>query len=139
MKLPAIPWLVLLILIGISATATRAEIPRIDLKQDTLQAVLDRIHDHAANDAWKQGGFKDDAIEKWLERLVGSVAKAAEFPELKLPVRLTDVKPPPPENPAGKPRGRSLSGALIVAKDADLKTAMLRDSVILADGAVEVE
>jgi hypothetical protein len=125
---------------AVFALAARAEIPRTGpLQQDTLQAVLDRIREHAANDAWKRGGLQDDAIEKWLDKLVGSVAKAAEFPDLKLPVRLVNVRPPDPEQPLGGLRTRSQTGVLIVGKNVDLKNAMLRDSIVLADGSVEIE
>jgi len=128
-----------LMIVAAAATAVGAEIPRIDSKQDTLQAVLDRIHEHAANDSWKQGGFTDEVIEKWLDKLVGSVAKAAGFPDLKLPVRLADVKPSQPQTAVGNLRGTFLTNALLVAKDTDLKTARLVHCVVLADGAVEVE
>src|SRR5262245_29552653 len=133
MKLLPALWAIFLV-IASAALPLWADIPGIDPKQDPLQTVLDRIHGHAANDAWKNGPFTDEAIEKWLDKLVGSVANAANFPDLKVPVRLADVKPPPAENPAGKGRGRSLSGALLVAKDVDLKSISVRDSVILADG-----
>src|SRR5262245_42353030 len=75
-----------------------ADVPRSPVSQeDTLQAVLDRIHAHAASDDWKKGDFKDDAIEKWVDNLVSKIAKAAEFPELKTPVRLSNVTPLDPK------------------------------------------
>jgi hypothetical protein len=138
MRLLPTLWALFLVVAAV-ALPLRADIPGIDPKQDPLQAVLDRIHEHAAIEAWKQGGFTDETIEKWLDKLVASVATAVEFPELKVPVRLADVKPPPAENPAGNARGRSLHNALIVAKNVDLKNAMIRDSIILADGTVEVD
>src|SRR6476620_9211107 len=93
----------LLVLIGVLVGATtRAEIPRPGWQQGgTLQAILDRIHDHASHEAWKQGRFQDEAIEKWLDKVVGSVAKAAEFPELTLPVRLSEVQSTAAAVPAG--------------------------------------
>ncbi len=140
MKLLRIQWVCVVIFLAATATAVRGDIPQIDPKQGTLQAVLDRIHAHAANDAWKQGGFTDEAIEKWLDKLVASVSTAANFPELKVPARLANVKPPPPANPMAPARiGRLLNGALIVAKDADLKNARWQDSIVLADGAVDVD
>src|SRR5690242_7895544 len=76
-----------------ASNAIQAEIPRKDPPPgDTLQAVLDRIREHAASDNWKQPGWTDEKIEAWLDKLVGSVAKAGEVPDLKLPVRLTEVK-----------------------------------------------
>jgi hypothetical protein len=120
--------------VALCAAVVRAEIPRTGLQQDTLQTVLDRIHMHAGNDAWKQGGFQDDVIEKWLDKVVGSVAKAADFPELTLPVRLKDVKP---KDAVQQPRaGRSLNSVLIIGRDIDLKDAILSKCVILADGNV---
>ena len=57
------------------------EIPREPPAQgDTLQAVLDRIHEHAQNDQWRQGGWQDSKIEAWLDRLVSAVARGAEMP-----------------------------------------------------------
>lgn len=111
----------------------RAEVPRKPPPPgDTLQAVLDRIHNHAAGEAWKEPGWKDDAIEAWLDKLVGSVAKAADLPDLKLPVRFVDVKASEPA------MGRAFRGALIVGKDIALKNAPLQNCIVLADGTVEI-
>jgi hypothetical protein len=117
----------------ISSGSARAEVPRKPPPPgDTLQAVLDSIHNHAAGEAWKEPGWKDAAIEAWLDKLVGSVAKAADYPDLKLPMRFANVK-------AGdQPMGRTLSGALLVGKDIDLKTTSLRNCIILADGNVDI-
>ena len=116
------------------AGIARGEIPRKDPSPgDTLQAVLDRIHNHAAGEAWKEPGWKDDAIEAWLDKLVGSVAKAAEIADLKLPVRLAEVK-------AGDPMpARLVRNQLIVGRDINLRGLSVHDSIILADGSVEVE
>ena len=67
--------------------------------------------EHASNDNWKQPGFRDETIEKWLDNTVAMVAKAAEFPELKLPVRLADVKP------AAAPGRRVLESALFIGTE----------------------
>ncbi len=118
----------------LAASALQAEIPRKDPRPgDTLQAVLDHIHKHAESDAWRQPGFQDDAIEAWLDKLAGSVAKAAEIADLKLPVRLADVK-------AGDPMpARLVRNQLIVGRDINLRGLSVNDSIILADGSVEVE
>jgi hypothetical protein len=100
---------------------------------DTLQAVLDRIHQHAANDAWQQAGWNGEQIERWLEKLIGTVAKAADIPELKLPVRFGDVKP------ADATAGRTFDKALLVGKNIHLRSAQLRNSIVLADGNVEAD
>lgn len=122
-------------LVSLLAGATaRAEIPRIlPPKQDTLQAVLERIQTHASTDAWKQGGFQDEAIEKWLDKLVGSIAKGANLPELKLPVRQADVVPVDPLQRITAPR------ALIIGKDVKLGMTFLKNSLVLADGKVSIE
>jgi hypothetical protein len=122
-----------------------AEIPRAGLPQNmTLQSVLDRIHDHASNETWKQAGFQDEHIEAWLDRLVGSVAKAAEFPELTLPVRLSGVRSEaaaaaeqPNRLPVGVPI-RIVQSRLVIGRDVDLKDAALKKSIIFADGSVTV-
>ncbi len=140
MKLLFMRWAVIVNLLAAGATAARGDIPQVDRKQDTLQAVLDRIHEHAANENWKQGGFTDEAIEKWLDKVVASVARAANFPDLKVPVRLAEVKPSSPANQIAVGRvGVSVKGGLIIAKNADLKTARLQDSIVLADGAVDID
>jgi len=117
--------------------STRADEPRnLPPQKDTLQAVLDRIKQHAAGDAWKQPGFKDDAIEAWLDKLVASIAKATERPELKLPLRLKDVAPGQPQAQA---RGPSrLRGALVVGDNIDLKGSYVHNSILLANGNVDV-
>ena len=118
-------------------TAARADEPRnLPPQKDTLQAVLDRIKQHAAGEAWKQPGFKDDGVEAWLDKLVGSIAKAAEIPDLKLPVRFKDVQPAQPQADA---RGiATLTGGLVVAKDLDWKSANVQASLIFADGNVDL-
>lgn len=104
--------------------------------RDTLQAVLDRIKVHAASGAWKQPGFKDDAIEAWLDKLVGSIARAAERPDLKLPLRMKDVAPGEPQAQA---RGASrLRGALVVGGDIDFKGSYVHNSILLATENVHV-
>ena len=97
-----------------------------------LQAVLDRIHQHAGNDAWRTKGFQDAKIEAWLDNLAGSIAKAAKIPDLKVPVRLADVRPADPA-PSG-----TISQRLIVGKNLDLKELRLQNSIVLADGHVEL-
>jgi len=103
--------------------------PRSLPAQDTLQPVLDRIHQHAVREDWKQAGWKDDVIEGWLDNLAGTLAKAAEFLELKLPVRFADVT-------AGEiAPDRDHQKALLVG-NFDLKGAKLYNSIVLADGNV---
>lgn len=137
----------LLVLIGVLAGATaQAEIPRSGWQQGgTLQDILDRIHEHASHEAWKQGRFQDEAIEKWLDKVVGSVAKAAEFPDLVLPVRLSEVQStaapaaPPGQNPVAIAlAGRQVQSRLVIGRDVDFKDTSLKNSIILADGSVTV-
>ncbi len=98
-----------------------------------LQAVLDRVHAHAGQEAWKETGFKDELIEAWLDKIVSLISTAGSLSKLKLPVRFADVKP------ADSEHGRAFSKALLVGKDLDLKGARLRNSLVLADGNVNVE
>jgi len=118
----------------LAANYVLAEVPRKDpAPGDTLQAVLDRIRNHASDDTWKEPGWKDEAIEAWLDKLIGSVAKAAEMPDLKLPVRMAGL------TAGDQPMARLLSGALIVGKDVDLKTRLTQNCMIFADGNIEVQ
>lgn len=96
-----------------------------------LQTVLDRIHTLAANDDWRKEGVRDEQIEAWLDRLVLSIAKAVDFPELKPPVRLADVRP------VDLAPGRRISRALVIGKNIKSGVA-LSHSVVLADGHVEL-
>jgi len=110
------------------------EVPRNTApEKGTLQAVLDRIHNHAAGDAWRKEGWRDDAIESYLDKLVASIAVATENKDLKLPVRLADVKPPVP----GQRIPFQQVGQLLIGTD--LKVKSLRRSIILADGSVELQ
>jgi len=112
-----------------------AEVPKnAPPEKDTLQAVLDRIHNHAAGDAWKQPGWKDDAIQAYLDKLVAAISVAGEIKDLKVPVRLADVKPP---DPAARIRLFREEGQLIVGKDIKIRSASR--SIILADGSVELQ
>ena len=98
-----------------------------------MQSVLDRIHQHAAGDAWRNKGFEDPQIEGWLDKLAGSIAKAAKMPDLKVPVRLAEVRPADPA-PSG-----TVSQRLIVGKNLDLKNVRLQNSIVLADGHAEFD
>src|SRR5262245_55835226 len=80
----------------------------------SLQSVLDRVHQHAANGAWQAPGWRDEAIEGWLEQAVGSIAKAAGDPRFKLPVRMADAKL------VERQGATALEGALIVGRNLDL-------------------
>src|SRR5690349_20105671 len=119
--------LAILLMLG---RAAHSETP--NAASDTLQSVLDRVHEHAAQNARRQDGWKDDKIEAWLDKLTGKIAKAADFPEWKLPVRLADVKP------VEDLTGRTFNQALLVGKNFHLPSVQLRNSVILADGNVDV-
>jgi hypothetical protein len=108
------------------------EIPREPPVQgDTLQGVLDRIHDHAQNDQWRQGGWQDAKIEAWLDRLVAAVARGADLPELNLPVRQADLQPADPARLIMQP------GSLVIGKDFK-RILGARNSLILADGHIEL-
>src|SRR5262249_25228429 len=104
-----------------------------DAKCDTLKDVLDRMHEHAANDAWRQEGWADDPIERWLIKITAAIAKAADDPDLKLPIRFSDVKPVEPT------AGRTFDKALLTGKNINLRSAQLRNCIVLADGNVEVD
>jgi len=124
---------VTLILGALTASIAHADDPRNPPPfKDTLQSVLDRIHKHAASDDWKKEGFQDDAIEKWLDKLVGSIAAAAGRPDVKLPVRLADVKP------GDMKLAREWQGVLIVAHDLDMPKLFVTNSIVLADGNVNL-
>lgn len=97
-----------------------------------LQGVLNRIHQHAADDAWRKPGFEDAQIEVWLDKLAGSIATSAKMPDLKVPVRLAEVQPADPAP------GRTVSQRLLIGKNLDLKDVRLQNSIVLADGHVEI-
>jgi len=126
--------LALLLLCGACSAATaRAQQAPAAPPVANLQGVLDRIHQHAGNDAWRNKGFEDQQIEGWLDRLAGSIAKAAKIPDLKVPVRLAEVQPADPVP------SRTISQRLIVGKNLDLKDVRLQNSIVLADGHVEID
>jgi len=117
---------------SIQSFAVSDDAPRDLPATDTLQAVLDHIHTHAATVAWRNGSFKDEAIEAWLKKLVGRIAKEAEQPDLKLPVTFADVRPAPDGRQA-------LQNVLIVGQTIRRPSTSFQNSVLLADGSVEVE
>ncbi|HEX5104198.1 MAG TPA: hypothetical protein VFV87_10330 [Pirellulaceae bacterium] len=107
--------------------AVQAEVPRLAPPvKDTLQEVLDRIHHHAASDEWQKEGWKDTAIEAWLDKLIAAIAKGTDRPGFQLPVRLADVKPA---------ELRFRKNGLLIGKD--VKALGLENSVVLADGDIE--
>lgn len=123
-------WLATLgVLVAFSPRIGWADAPRIPPPdKDSLQQVLNHIREHADSGAWQNEGWRDEAIESWLDKLIASVAKGAELSDLKLPVRFADVKPADPARPI------RMSG-LLVGKD--LKVLGAQNSIILADGDVE--
>ncbi len=121
-----------LALLVVEPAATRGEIPREALPyDDTLQMVLDRIHEHAKDEAWRAPGWKDDKIEAWLDKLVAAIAKGTERPELKLPVRQADLQAADPARPILRGSGRLITRGSQVFLGA-------RDSLILSDGNLEL-
>ena len=88
-----------------AASVALGEVPRNNAPdKDTLQAVLHRDHTHAEGNAWQTAGFRDEAIEGWLDKLLAKITTAAEIPPLKLPVRLSDVSAPNGPAQAGPAR-----------------------------------
>jgi hypothetical protein len=111
-----------------TASSQEAAPPRVN-----LQGVLSRIRQHAADDAWRKQGLADAQIEGWLDKLAGSIATAAKMPELKVPVRLADVRP------IDAAPSRTVSQRLLVGQNLDLKDVRLQNSIVLADGNVAIE
>src|SRR5262245_33678958 len=101
-------------------------------KAAILQDILDRIHQHAATDAWRQQGWKEEAIEAWLDGATAAIRKAAQRPNLKLPVRIADVAPTDFTTEAAADR------VIVVGNNITLSRRNLRNSIVLADGNVEV-
>jgi hypothetical protein len=127
--------------------AAWGEIPREVIPYDeTLQMVLDRIHEHAKDEAWRAPGWKDEKIEAWLEKLVAAVAKGTERPELKLPVRMADLQPADPARPiqlpgkllivGGSQTIRGVQNSIILC-DGNLEIPIPRDSIVVARGVVK--
>ncbi len=137
--------LVQLLVCLIGTNCLRAEIPRNDaVSAGALQSMLERIHTHATADAWKQPGFKDDVLEAWLDKLVGKIAKAADFSDLTLPVHFKDVQPgniPAAAAPQAAGGGfvppPQLQSALVIGNDVNLSNTSVRNSIILATGNVD--
>src|SRR5689334_10082899 len=71
-------------------SSTRAS--GVDEKPLSLQAILDRIHGHAASSEWREPGWKDKQIEGWLTALTVKISRAAEAKELKLPIVQSETK-----------------------------------------------
>jgi hypothetical protein len=132
MKTSSLAWWVIAFSYLLFAWPAAAEIPRPALPADNLQSILDRIHDHAASGDWKNPGFQDEAIEQWLDKQVQKVAKATDFQDLKLPVRLKDVSAVP------GPQRRQLKSALVIGTDIDLHDVSVSGSFVMAEGDVKL-
>ncbi len=98
-----------------------------------LPMVLERIHNHAQKDEWKDAGWSDATIEKWLENAVAAVGTAAGKADLKLPIKFSDVQALDPKARRGRLVG---GGGLIVGTNVEV--AHLQRTIILADGNAEV-
>lgn len=116
--------ILMLLLFGAPSFAAEEANKPID---NTLSAILGRIHEHAASKIWRADGWKDEQIETWLEGVVGKIAPAAKLP-LKLPVRFADVKP------TDEASRQSFDQALLVGKNFRLVSTKLRNCIVLADG-----
>lgn len=126
----SIAWIAVLV-IGAPALA---DVPNNAPPQnDTLQTILDRIRTHAASHTWEKEGWKDEAIEAYLDKLLATIAAATQSKDLKLPVRLADVRP---LKPAVRPPVVQ-DGVLVIGKDLKL-TGSIRNSIVFADGSVEL-
>src|SRR6187200_2755538 len=97
---------------------------------DSLGGILARVHQHAAADAWREAGWKDEPIESWLDDVTGKISKAVNSLELRLPVRFADVKPSEDAN------AQSLRNTLLVGKGFDWPERSLSHCIVLSDGNV---
>src|SRR5262245_3803561 len=102
-------------LLVLTAPTAGQESPTAPLQPQPFQAVLNRIRQHAASEEWRAGAFRDEQIEGWLDDIVGKIATATEIADLKVPVRLADVRPIAAEKSA------ALSQGLLIGRDIDLK------------------
>lgn len=120
--------LLLLLLVGWTASTRGADIERDPPPSETLQVVLDRIRTHADATAWKENGWTDAAIETWIEKLLKQLGDATGK-ELKAPVQFKEVKP------AGD-ADVTLRNMLRIGKN--IKGGVVYDSIVLADGNAEL-
>ncbi len=139
---PFIRLLGLAITLTIHAAHCSAELPRTLTPPDNLQTVLDRIHNHAASDAWKNPGWKDASIEAWLKRMVSVIARGVDDQNLALPVSFNDVTPAINEELVPRQIARfnalpSLQNRLLLL-DKDKTIFSLSHSIVLADGNLEI-
>ena len=114
------------------SVAGRALVAADSEQQEQLQSILDRIHNHASGDAWRQTGWKDESIEGWLDGVTTSIGKARTT-DSTLPVKIADVT-------AGDSQpDRTADKTLIVGKNISLGKVRLRNCILLADGNIEVD
>lgn len=120
--------LISLLCCGWTVAASAGDIERDPPPADSLQFVLNRIHAHAASDAWKENGWSDPQLEAWIEKLLKQLS-ATTGKDLKPMVKLKDTKP------AGE-MDTVLRGALRIGKN--VKHSIVQDSIVLADGTAEL-
>jgi hypothetical protein len=97
----------------------------------TFQEALDEIHRARTSGDWQDDGWKPHITRNYLDYFLEEVKRATKREQLALPVGFDEAKPVL----QGQPFARQQPGLYVVD---DGKFPLLRNSIVLADGCVEI-
>ena len=125
-----------LLLLGSQTGIAQAKAPHaadndLTRKLITFDEVLAEIRKAHESGDWKTAGWKPLDTKNWLDHLLTEIKRVTKREKLALPVEFEKVKPA-----MGDQRLISQQNMLIVMKDGQL--SLVRQSIILADGNVEI-
>lgn len=116
---------------GVSLAKAPSTAEKLADKLVTFDEVLEEIRRAEQQGNWKTAGWKPHITISWLDNLLKEVKQAAKKEELKLPVSFDSIKP------VTDPQGAAMQqSGLYVVKDGHF--SMLRQSIVLADGSVDI-
>jgi hypothetical protein len=128
-------YLALVVAVGVLCGSAWAKAPstadNLDDRLVTFDEVLDEIRRAVESGDWKTAGWKPHITVSYLDYLLKEVKQTTKKENLKLPITFDQVKPAADQQGiAGQASG------LYVVKDGQF--SILRQSIVLADGSVDI-
>ncbi|MCI0359091.1 MAG: hypothetical protein L0211_11485 [Planctomycetaceae bacterium] len=136
----------LLVAEGSALAADKERNPKPD--PNSLGMMVERIRGHASKDEWREAGWSDPTLEKWLETTVAALGALDGKGDYKLPVKMAEARAADPMAFRRPGEGTSLvvgtnvklthCDRYFVLADGNAEVSFARNCVIVARGVVSI-
>ena len=109
-----------------------ADIPRPLPADSDFDALIARIRSAAATKEWQKPGWKDDALEAHLGKVIATIKTTTGKEFVKLPVELKDV------SVVGVAAPGALAGGRLHVAQGSVEAAFANKSIFLVDGSIRI-